>query len=119
MSLSVSVYVRGASGEMNFVEPESDSAELAGFESYRTTLYGSQAAKSLGLTLLPSLATHDVFAEGTELERLRRESELALANIDKFVAESGAPGERLRCRFENIIAAVDKARRLGGGVVIW
>ena len=69
---------------MDFIEPDSPSEELAGFESYRKKLYGSQAAVSLGLRLLPSLATQDLYAEGPQLERLRGEAELVLANIGSF-----------------------------------
>jgi hypothetical protein len=119
MTLVVNAYVRDSSGAIDFIEPDSPSEELAGFESYRQKLYGSQAAVSLGLRLLPSLATEDVYAEGPDLERLRGEAELALANIGLFEAESGASAESLRPRFENIICAVHRASRVGGGVVIW
>jgi hypothetical protein len=119
MTLVVSVYVRDSSGSMDIIEPDSPSEELAGFESYRQKLYGSQVAVSLGLKLLPSLATKDVYAEGPALEQLRDEAELAIANIGLFEAESGASAESLRPRFENIICAVHRASRVGGGVVIW
>jgi HEPN domain-containing protein len=104
---------------MEFIEPDNPSDELAGFESYRQKLYASQAAVSLGLKLLPSLATENVYAEGSDLERLLGEAELALANIGLFEVELGASAESLRPRFENIICAIHRASRLGGGVVIW
>jgi hypothetical protein len=118
MTLVVSVYVRDSSGSIDFIEPDSPSEELAGFESYRQTLYGSQVAVSLGFKLLPRLATEDLYAEGSDLEQLRDEAELAIANIGLFEAESGASAEHLRARFENIICAVQRASRIGGGVVI-
>lgn len=119
MTLVVNAYVRDSCGEMNFIEPEHSWEELAGFESYRRTLYGSQAALSLGLKLLPILANSNVYAEGPDLEQLRHECELALVNVELFEAESGACAESLRSRFENIICAVERASRVGSGVVIW
>jgi hypothetical protein len=104
---------------MQFIEPEDHSQELAGFESYRQKLYGSRAARELGLRILPTLDGSDVYAEGEDVERLRVEAELALTNIGRFEAETGATAEGLRSRFENIIAATRQAVALGGGVVIW
>ncbi len=119
MTLLVNTFVRTSTGEMDIIEPDCHSEELAGFESYRQTLYGSRAALSLGLQLLPKLATEDVYAEGADLGRLRTEAELSLANIELFEEESGGTAESLRSRFENIIGAVRRASCVGGGVVIW
>jgi hypothetical protein len=41
MTLVINAYVRDSSGAMDFIEPDSPSEELAGFESYRQKLYGS------------------------------------------------------------------------------
>ena len=114
MSLLVNTYTRGPDGRMEIIEPEDHAQELAGFESYRQRLYGSQAARSLGLQLLPTLDGSDVYAKGEEVERLRAEAELALANIEMFVAEAEATAESLRPRFENIIAATGRAASVGG-----
>lgn len=119
MSLLVNAYTRGPDGQMEIIEPEDHSLELAGFESYRQRLYGSQAARSLGLQLLPTLDGSDVYAEGDDVERLRDEAELALSNIELFVPEADDTAESLRRRFENIIAATRRAASVGGGVVIW
>jgi hypothetical protein len=119
MSLLVNAYTRDTDGRMEFIEPEDHAQELAGFESYRQRLYGSRAARSLGLQLLPTLDGGDVYVEGEAVEQLRAEAELALANIDLFVAEAEATAESLRHRFENIIAATRRAASVGGGVVIW
>ena len=119
MSLLVNVYVRDENGQMSFIEPEHPSQELVGFESYRQVLYGSHAAISLGLTLLPSLATGDVYAQGDDLAHLRSDAERALSNIELFESEAGVEAERLRPRFENILRAVGMAEGVGGGGVIW
>lgn len=119
MSLLVNVYTRTPDGEMVFVHPAEHSEELAGFESYRRKLYGSEAARVLGLRLLPKLDGEDLYVEGADLDRLRAEAEMALANVERFEAETGVTVERLRPRFENIIAATQRAAELDGGVVIW
>lgn len=119
MSLLVNAYTRGPDGSMMFIEPEDHSRELAGFESYRQKLYGSQAARALGLQLLPTLSGSDLYAEGDDVERLHAEAELAIANIKSFEDETGATCDSLRPRFENIIAAARQASAVGGGVVIW
>jgi hypothetical protein len=119
MSLLVNVYKRLPGGGIELVEPEHHHQELAGFESYRRRLYGSSAARSLGLQLLPTLEHCDIYAEGADVDRLRAEAELALTNIELFEAETGTTGENLRPRFENIIDAARKAVAISGGVVIW
>jgi hypothetical protein len=100
-------------------DPPHPSEKLAGFESYRQQLYGSQAARGLGLRLLPTLDGGNVYAEGAVVEQLRDEAELALAHIELFVIEAEATADSLRPRFENIIAAARRAVAVGGGVVIW
>ena len=119
MSLLVNVYTRAPDGKMVVVDPAEPADELAGFESYRRQLYGSEAARALGLRLLPTLDGDNLYAEGADLDRLRAEAETALANIERFKAETQATAEGLRPRFENIIAATRRAAELGGGVVIW
>jgi hypothetical protein len=120
MSLVVSAYSKRATGSTNTLEPDDPTECLAGFESYRTKLYGSQASKVLGLSLLTRLGSGDLYAEGADLQRLKAEVDLALANLDMFEAEAGAPSKELRRRFENILKAISRASQVeNGGVVIW
>lgn len=119
MSLLVNIYTRAPDGKMIIVDPAEHAVELAGFESYRQKLYGSNAALALGLRLLPQLDRGDLYAEGADVDRLRTEAQTALANIEQFEAEANATAESLRPRFENIAAAARRAAELGGGVVIW
>lgn len=119
MSLLVNVYTRTPDGKKVVIDPAETGCELAGFESYRQKLYGSQAAQALGLCLLPQLDGGDLYVEGAELEQLRQEAEEALADIERFESETQTTAERLRPRFENIIAATRRAAELGGGIVIW
>ena len=119
MSLLVNAFRRGDKGEMIFLDPSDHSQELAGFESFRTTFYGSQTARNFGLRLLPSLAEADLYVEGRELASLREEAELVLQNINLFTDEAAADWEVLDLRIKNILGAIDRARQANGGVVIW
>lgn len=120
MSLLVNVYTRDASGKMIFHDPKDYSDELAGGESYRKTLYGSKAAQSLGLSLLPKLtANASLYVEGEDLARLQREAELILQHLGLFTEEADTDCECLRQRPLNILHAAQRAIELQGGVVIW
>ncbi|MEX0702315.1 MAG: hypothetical protein WD069_09490 [Planctomycetales bacterium] len=119
MSLSVHAYTRDAAGNMTFVEPNDKSKDLAGFEVFRTTFYGGNTARSLGLRLLPLLPERDLYVEGEELSNLKEEAILILQNIESFTAEASAVSDVLRVRVENILDAIGRAQSVHGCVVIW
>jgi hypothetical protein len=119
MSLLVNVYIRDEDGQMVFLDPKDHSEELAGFESYRQTFYGGQAARSLGLRLLPLLAEQDLHVDGDGLTKLDEELRLVLENITTFTDQAGASSEHLCFRVQNILRAIQRARELHGSVVIW
>jgi hypothetical protein len=122
MSLSVDPYFREPDRRVAVqYEGGSQSHTLAGFESCRKDFYGSAAAVSLGLSLLPSLRTTDLYAEGEDLDRLEQEVVTLLKHVE-FVSEQTRFGvEFILGRLNNILGAIGKARELGpgGGVVIW
>lgn len=119
MSLLVHAYTRDAVGNMIFVEPDDKSKDLAGFEVFRTTFYGGNTARSLGLRLLPLLAGRDLYVEADDLSRLKEETIIILQNIESFMAEASASSDVLRVRVENILDAIDRAQIVHGCVVIW
>jgi hypothetical protein len=119
MSLLVNVYIRDEEGQMVFLDPKDHSEELAGFESYRKTFYGGQAARSLGLRLLPLLAEQDLHVAGDDLTKLENELKLVLENITTFTEQAVASSDDLRFRVQNILRAVQRAREARGSVVIW
>ena len=92
---------------------------LAGAEKWRTEMYGSPAARSLGLTLLPSLAEKDIYAEGEDLDVLGREIETLIQNIALMVPDRQDQRESVLFYFGNIANAVVEAKALNGRVVIW
>jgi hypothetical protein len=118
MTLMVYPFRRGSDGELIRLEVSREHNDLAGFEVCRTTLWGSEAARALGLTLLPSLADTDVYAEEEDLNRL--EIELAtLRNALALVVErTGYREDFIRQRVDNIAEAVAVAREQNGGVYI-
>jgi hypothetical protein len=119
MSLLVNVFTRDDLGKMVFLDADDHSQELAGFEVFRKTFYGGEAARSLGMRLLPSLAEGDLYAEGDDLPRLQDEANRILQNIDLFTDEAAAEREVLRFRVQNIVNAIVRAKKANGGVVIW
>lgn len=92
---------------------------LAGPERWQTEMYGSPVARSLGLTLLPSLSEQDIYAQGEDLDVLGREIETPIQNIGLLVSDRQDQWESVLFDFRNIANAVTEAKSLNGTVVIW
>jgi hypothetical protein len=93
---------------------------LAGLERCRTDLWGSAIVRSLGCTLLPSLASGNLFVTGDELPRLSRECALILDHLAQVARATRYDEEYIRFRTANIAEAVLMAGALERGmVVIW
>ncbi|MER8103379.1 hypothetical protein [Kitasatospora sp. NPDC094016] len=60
MSLAVDVFVVGGHGEMSVQEVPNGCSDLAGPESWRTTVWGSAAVRSLGVRFFPELSSVDL-----------------------------------------------------------
>ncbi|QDT88403.1 hypothetical protein Pan161_00190 [Gimesia algae] len=115
MSLLVNVFKRGPDDEMLFIKVEQHK-ELAGFENWRETLYGSPQSVLLGLRLLPELNRHDLYCSSpTDLDCLLTECNTLLAHLDRYPQDS----ESITYRVQNIIDAVILARESEAEVVIW
>jgi hypothetical protein len=111
MSLIVSPYKRLPDGSVEWLAMPDHSNQLAGFESTRQTFCGSDTAKALGLSLLPTLALSDIWAEGTDLDRLETEIDTLSAHLDLFPDQQ----EYWRLRLANVKSAVQSAKRLPAG----
>lgn len=116
MSLSVWTYVYAENGERKYLETERGK-DLAGFESWRNTFYGSDFVKNLNLRKLYSLKEGDLWVEGKELIELETEVKTFLQNLDKFVKRADDKSG-FEFRLQNILDAVKKAKETGGGVVV-
>ena len=85
MTLIVAPFVRDPeTGRAATLDRAAPGAELAGVEACRRTLWGSRAARRLGLVLLPALADDDLYVEAAELDALEREARLILAHLDEI-----------------------------------
>lgn len=138
------VFTQLAGDEPDILEtPHSET--LAGFESWRTTVWGSDRVRALGAVYFPALATGDLYVRPAYVEAFQQECELLRANLE-IVAQGVDPGiprsvhgvvvdgrierrepddahatfvQRVSERLANIEAAARRARAIGGGVVIW
>ena len=140
MSLLVYVVVTNASGEQS----ELGETLAAGFESWRTQVWGSPQVQALGAKVFPRLASGEmVTIEDDELARFQAECALVRENLDAVCAGvdlasqhgfvvGNAPGQVVRAsasrevfrdlvsqRLANIEDAVQRAVNAGGAVVIW
>ena len=144
VSLSVHVFTRLADDEPDILEtPHGET--LAGFESWRTTVWGSDRVRALGAVYFPALATDDLYVLPAQVEAFQQEGELLRAKLE-VVARGVDPGnprsaygvvvdgrierrepgdahaafvQTVSKRLANIEAAVPRAREIGAGVVIW
>lgn len=124
MSLIVNVYTRGDDGSMNFLDDRhvtkaAQTAQQAGFESCREKLWGSPAAISLGLSLLPMLAQGDLYAEGQDVEQLAQEIHRVLDNLPLLARETGYDESYIEARAQDILNAANHAGQINGCVVVW
>ena len=120
MSLIVNVYQRGEDGAIILLDSPNHSEELAGVEVCRQQLWGAASTRSLGLTLLPSLAESDLYAEGDDLTQLGQEAQTILENVAFLARETGYGDEYIAFRTRNILSAVERAKQVAqGGVVVF
>ena len=119
MSLSVNVYTTDDDGKMVMHDPKEYSETLAGFESYRTTLYGGELAKKLGFKVLPTLASTNIYAKGQEVNKLKLEAEIMMREASAFAEHVKEDADGIKRRADNIRKACIRARKMQGNVVIW
>ena len=106
-------------GKMIFYDSEDSSEPLAGFEVYRTEVYGSELAKRLGFKVLPTLASNNIYAKGQEVNKLKTEAETIMREASAFAEQFNNDAETIKYRADNIRKACIRARKMQGNVVIW
>ncbi|MFF8593160.1 hypothetical protein ACF061_17335 [Streptomyces sp. NPDC015220] len=125
MTLSVDVFVRGPDGRMRVLDVAEGCSDSAGPESWRTTVWGSDAVRSLGARHLPRVREEWLVVETEELPEFLGEIGLVRAGLGSIAAVLRGPFTEEECRqglagrLDNIEAAALRARRIGGGVLIW
>ena len=118
-----------------------DASEPAGFENWRTEVWGSAAVRALGATIFPQLAVRDLYVmPGRQLNDFRRECRLLRAHLDEIVDAVGLTSQQgititktgvirpdetrealqaaLSQHLANIEAAIRRAKKVRGGVSI-
>jgi hypothetical protein len=115
MTLTVSAYARTAQGDMLTFDPaETDSPrnDLFGFEVCRKELWGAQVMETLGLEILPSLTTHNIYAEQAELDQLETEAQTVFQNLALIADRTLYSTDFIAFRIMNLVWAINKARSL-------
>jgi hypothetical protein len=125
MSLSVHVFSIDDDGEMTFLDILPTASDLAGFESFRTSVRGSEAVRGLGARFFLSLASSDLIVAPPDVVEFMKECALLRANLDA-IAPATEPGHShewyldvISIRLSNIEQAGQRALGAGGGVLIW
>ncbi|QKW29621.1 hypothetical protein HUT11_28530 [Streptomyces seoulensis] len=125
MTLSVEVFVREPDGEMRILDVPDDAFRSGGFESWRTTVWGSEFVRSLGARYLPVPAEDDLVVEAGEVPELLREVALLRGRLDEVALRTGRPRtveehrHELDIRLRIIEDSAREALVIGGGVLIW
>ncbi|WP_394614443.1 hypothetical protein JNUCC0626_31750 [Lentzea sp. JNUCC 0626] len=125
MSLSVAVYLLDENGKRHFVAPPECFEEHAGFESWRTGVWGNEAVRALRTRFFPVLADGDLFVNPDEVQSFVLETK----TIRSFLADIAPQGDEhhdrqwyldtISWRLTNIQLLAAYALGIGGGVVIW
>jgi hypothetical protein len=119
MGLKVRVYT-GQFGTAEWKLLDSEVGEhLAGPESTRQELWGSVIMRSIGLELLPTLATNNLHLSGHELGKLENELKLVESKANEISAYTNIDEYALLVIIKNILKAIDRAKEINGGVLIW
>ncbi|MFC1410545.1 hypothetical protein ACEZDG_14855 [Streptacidiphilus sp. N1-1] len=116
------VYITTPGGGMEVLEVPEGSSDLAGFESWRHSVWGSDRVQALGAEFFPALATGDLYVEPGEVERFQRECALLRANLETVaggVDPHRATVGTVSARLAHIEDAARRAREVGAGVVVW
>ncbi|WP_116246235.1 hypothetical protein [Nocardiopsis sp. FIRDI 009] len=124
MSLSVHVFALGPDGVRRVLDVPEGCSDLAGFERWRTEVWGSEVVRALGARFFPTLADADLWVEPDQVPAFLRECALLRENRGRIAAGTrpartvGEHQDRISVRLAHIEDAARRARAMGGGVVI-
>jgi len=125
MSLLVDVFVREPDGKRRILDVPDGVYRSGGFESWRTTVWGSEFVRSLGARFLPVLADQDLYVEAEDVPEFRREVALLHSRLDEVAHGTQRPRtveehrDDIEIRLRIIEESSRKALEIGGGVLIW
>ncbi|MER7759709.1 hypothetical protein [Streptomyces sp. NPDC097619] len=125
MSLSVDVFVVGDDGQVHVLDVPEGGSDLAGFERWRTSVWGNENVRSLGASFFPVLASDDLRVPPHRVREFLTECALIRGNLDA-VAPRTDPSKthaeyvrQIAQRLKNIEEAAERALGVAGGVLIW
>jgi len=131
MSLSVDVYVPRAEGGIEVLDVPPGCSDAAGWERWRTEVWGSEPVRSLGARFLPRLADEDLTVAPDEVPAFVAECDLIRTHLERIAEHMRAEpetgprksrsehAEDVRRRLDNIVDAARRALDVEGGVIIW
>jgi hypothetical protein len=123
--LSVHVFVVGEDDPMTLLDPPAAGADLAGFENWRTSVWGSDTVRALGARFFPVLASGDLVVGPEDVAVFLLECGAFRANLDTIAPPDGPSHthewyvQTISARLANIEAAARRALQVSGGVLIW
>ena len=119
MGMRVSVYKTNVeTGKWEILNSEVGDA-LVGSEATRTELWGTEVIRSLGLKLLPTLAYADLEVAGHQILDLEVEVNAVQDNVALIASHVPLDEYSILAITRNILKAIDRAKKVEGGVVIW
>ncbi|WP_436776962.1 hypothetical protein [Yinghuangia sp. YIM S09857] len=125
MSLSVDVFLVGEDHKVVLLGVPAGSSDLAGFERWRTSVWGSEVVRSLGARFFPILASGDLTVAPDQVADFLDECFLVRSNLELFAPDADLGRShreyvwQIAERLRNIEEAAERAQSVGGGVVIW
>ncbi|WP_369637690.1 hypothetical protein [Nocardia sp. JMUB6875] len=127
MSLTVHVFVR-QDGETSFLDAPEGWMDLAGFERWRTEVWGNAAVRELGARFFPILAEDNLWVEPEEVLQFAGECARLSDNLSVIAPFPYPPWpdathlmvmDAVASRLAHIQIAVGRALGVNGGIVIW
>ncbi|MGX4689590.1 hypothetical protein [Streptomyces sp. JNUCC 63] len=124
MGLLVEVFVRGPDGDTRILDVPEDFHQSAGFESWRTTVWGSELVRSPGARFLPVPAGRNPEVEAARVPDFLREVALLRARPDLIAFGTRRPRtaeehrDRIQDRLRINEEAALRALVIGGGVLV-
>ncbi|MET9610575.1 hypothetical protein ABZZ17_36785 [Streptomyces sp. NPDC006512] len=119
MTLLVHTFVYDADGGHDLLEDPEYGDTLAGFESTRTRLWGSEAIRALGARFFPRLDGCDLRVEREELDDFLAECEALRPHLGHLAEQGGYDADYVTQRFDNIVTAALRAKAVDGGILVW
>lgn len=116
MTLCVDVFVVGPDGERTVLDVPPGHSDLAGFERWRTLVWGAPEVRDLGARFFPVLAERDLEVEPDEVPAFLAECALLRANLAVLGPD---PYDQVAFRLGNIEQAARRALEVCGGVLVW